>query len=243
MAERKRRRKRAPGGGRKPLAPDEAQSVKVMVRVRPALRKALQNLADKHHGGNVSREIKLALRHWVNRHEIPQLYNSALATAIAVLADRIERITGEKWTADPLTHEVVREHVERLVSHLLPPAPQPIAVPADIKKDAELLLSLLIHSMSRDGSRRFAGTVIIDDPGLVTILQDLARDLGDGRAIIETRSELVARRERDETAWANAMRAGDAAAFADYIQRFRFGRHVTQAWKRLASLEDQRRRN
>jgi hypothetical protein len=190
-----KKKKRAPGGGAKPLDPDEAQSVKVMVRVRPALRRALQVLAEKHHGGNLSREIKLALRHWVERHEIRQIHNSALATAIAVLADRIERSTGKKWIDDSVTREVVREHVERLVSHLLPPTSEPVAVPAGIREDAGLLLSLLIHSM---GSPRFMGTVIIDDPGLATILQDLDRDLGEGNVSIETRPELVARRERKE---------------------------------------------
>jgi hypothetical protein len=191
-----KKKKRAPGGGAKPLDPDEAQSVKVMVRVRPALRQALQGLAEKHRGGNLSREIKLALRHWVDRHEIRQVHNSALAAAIAVLADRIERITCKKWIDDPLTRELVREHVERLVSHLLPQAPEPVAVPAEIKEDAGLLLSLLIHSMPQAGSRRFLGTVIIDDPGLATILQDLGRKLGKGKVKIETRPELVARREQ-----------------------------------------------
>jgi hypothetical protein len=193
-----KKKKRAPGGGAKPLDRDEAQSVKVMVRVRPALRKALQSLAEKHHGGNLSREIKLALRHWVDRHEIPQVHNSALAAAIAVLADRIERLTGQKWTDDAPTREVVREHVERLVSHLLPPTSEPVAVPAGIREDAGLLLSLLIHSMPRAGSPRFLGTVIIDDPNLATLLQDLGRHLGEGKVNIETRPELVARRERKE---------------------------------------------
>jgi hypothetical protein len=192
----RKKKTRAAGGGRKALDPDDAQSVKVMVRIRPTLRNKLKGLAEKHHGGNLSREIKLALRHWIDRHEIPQIHNSALATAVAVLADRIECITGKRWTTDLLTREVVREHIERLVSHLLPPPPEPVAVPADIKEVAGLLLSLLIHSMPRPGSRRFAGAVIIDDPGLATILQDLARDLGEGHVDVRTLPDLVARRER-----------------------------------------------
>jgi hypothetical protein len=253
MAEKKTR---APGGGRKPLDPDEAQSVKVMVRITSARRKQLQDLADKHHGGNLSREIKLALKHWVNRHEIPQLYNSALGFAIAVLADRIERITGGKWAADPggkgaadpMTREIVREHVEQLVSHLLPPSPEPIAIPVDIKEDAGLLLTLFIHSISRAGSQRFAGTVIIDDPGLATILNDLAWHLGDGSAAnVETRHELVDRRKQGEkagadAAWADAVRTDTTDAFADYVQKFPSSRHVAKARARLAALEKQKGR-
>src|SRR5262249_5261511 len=114
------KRKRAPGGGRKKLGQDEAQSVKVMVRIRPALRKALQDLADEHHV-SLSREIKSALRHWVDRYEAPQLHNSALGTAVAVLADRIERITNATWLAEPATRELVRDRLQELVAHVLTP--------------------------------------------------------------------------------------------------------------------------
>ena len=82
-----KKKKRAPGGGRKPLDLDETQSVKVMARVSPALRKALQSLAEKHHC-NLSTAIKRALRHWVERHEIPQLHILPWPPQIGVLADR-----------------------------------------------------------------------------------------------------------------------------------------------------------
>jgi len=193
---------RAPGGGRKPLNPDVAQSAKVMVRIEPALRKELLSLAEKHRvkdrPKNLSREIKNALWHWVKRHEIPQLHNSALATAISLLADRIERLTGQSWMDHPLTREVVREHVERLVAHILSPLGKPVTVPQEIKEDAGILLTLLIHAIPRPGSRRLEGTVIVDDPGLAMLVNDLARHLGSEPANVETRPALVARREQRE---------------------------------------------
>jgi hypothetical protein len=200
----RRKKTRAAGGGRKALDPNEAQSVKVMVRIRPHLRDQLLDLAKKHRKEgrpNLSVEIKLALRHWVDRHELPHVHNSALATAIAVLADRIEDFGGTTWVDDPMTREVVRDRVQRLVRHVLAPLSERVTIPKEVKEHADLVLKLLKHAMPRPGyvAPRFweKGTVIIDDQGLATILQDLARDLGGGRAVnIETRPALVARRER-----------------------------------------------
>jgi hypothetical protein len=187
---------RAPGGGRKALDPEEAQSVKVMVRVRPALRKALQDLADEHHV-NLSREIKLALRHWVDRHEIPQIHNSALSTAVAVLADRIERITNATWLADPATRELVRDRVEQLVSHILTPLSERVTIPPEAKEDADLILKLLKGAMPRPGSPTFGAVgIIIDDRGLAMIMQDLARHLGEGSINVRAPDQLVARRKQ-----------------------------------------------
>ncbi len=187
------KQKRTPSGGR-PLEADVAQSTTVMVRLTPDFREQLLGLAKKHQPhrrqANLSAEIKSALKHWINRHEIPQLHNSALANAVSPLADRIERLTGQSWVDDALTRKVVREHVERLVAHILSPLDESVTVPAEIEEDAGILLTLLIHAISRPGSRRLQGTVIVDDPGLAMLTNDLAR--------VETRPELVARREQRE---------------------------------------------
>jgi hypothetical protein len=179
-----KKRTRAPGGGRKPLNLEEAQSVKVMVRVQPKLRDELTALAEKHQPyrqeANLSAEIKRALQYWVYRHQIQRVQNSALGAAVAVLADRIEEITSKSWTSDPLTRELVRDRAVKLVSHILTPLSKQVAIPAELKEDADLILSLLLGAMPRPGSARLAGTVVIDDRGLALILQDLARDLGEG---------------------------------------------------------------
>src|SRR5262249_17723537 len=164
------------------------------------LRKLLQELA-KQRGGRtpsaqtLSAEIRQALEFWVYRNAISRFHNSRLGIAIAALADGVEEITDKSWIDDALTRQVVRELVLELVSHILRPLSEPVAVPADIKEEAGLRLALLKHVT---GSPTFAGTVIIDDPGFAMILQGLNRNLGDGRANVETRPELVARRKQKQ---------------------------------------------
>jgi hypothetical protein len=241
MAEKKTR---APGGGRKALDPEEAQSVKVMVRIRPALRDQLLDLAKRHRKDgrpNLSVEIKLALRHWVDRHEIPDIHNSALATAISVLADRCETISGKSWIDDAMTRQLLRDRALNLVRHVLAPlSSKRVAIPKEVKEEADLVLKLLRRDFGT------TGTVIIDDQGLATILQDLSRHLGKGRVNVETRPELVARRKQEPEAWAQAMRVGTVEALESYLGRFgllEFGSvaqaraHVSEARERLKALK------
>src|SRR5205807_10244653 len=96
---------------------------------------------------------------------------------------------------DELRRQVVRELVLELVSHIRRPVTEHVAVPADIKEGGGLRLALVKRVT---GAPTFAGTVIIDDPGLAMILQGLDRNLGDGRANVETRPELVARRKQKQ---------------------------------------------
>src|SRR5262249_486432 len=139
-------------------------------------------------------------RHWVDRHEIQRIHNSALATAISVLADRIEGITGKEWLTDAPTRELVRERAAKLVAHILKPVSEKsetdVSIPTEVKEDADLILSLLIGAMPRPGSARLVGTVIIDDRGLASILQDLARKLGEGSVNVRAPDFLVARRKQ-----------------------------------------------
>ena len=51
-----------------------------------------------------------------------------------------------------------------------------------------------------------------------------------------------ANKEADEKAWADAEKAGTAAAFNGYIQKFGSGAHVAEARKRAAALETQGRK-
>jgi hypothetical protein len=223
MAQKRRGR---PPGNRKEREPV------IATRIPKDLLGSLARLAKKH-GRTVSGENRKAIERWVERHEISAIHTSAFAVAIAVLADRVEGLTDKKWIDDPLTRQVVREHVQELVSHVLSPLSETVATPADVKEEAGLILALLKHAMPRPGylAPRFwdRGTVIIDDRGLAAIVQDLARDLGEGRVNIETRPELVAGRAEDEKAWADAVRIGTEAAFMNYLQKFPYGRHVAKA--------------
>jgi hypothetical protein len=65
--------------------------------------------------------------------------------------------------------------------------------------------------------------------------------------VAEARQRLAAldeqaRKDADEKAWAEAEKAGTAAAFTGYVQKFGSGAHVAQARQRVAALETQGRR-
>ena len=155
----------------------------VAARIPKDLLRSLEDLAKKRTAQSLSAEVKDALEFWVERHANSRPHNSRLASAIAALADYVEEITGKSWIDDSLTRQVLREHIQELVSHTLSPLSEPEAVPADIKEDLWMVLEVLKHSMKR----KYDGTVIIDDPKLRVIAQFLGAD-------VETRPALVARR-------------------------------------------------
>src|SRR5215472_7671990 len=171
--------------------------------------------------------------------------DSALATAVSVLADRCETISGKSWVDDAMTRQLLRDRALNLVRHILAPlSSKRVAIPKEVKEEADLVLKLL----RRDFGTR--GTVIIDDQGLATILQDLSRHLEKGRVNVETRPELVARRKQEPEAWTKAMRVGTVEALENYLRRFgllEFGSvaqaraHVRETRERLAALKQQKR--
>src|SRR5262245_46266208 len=230
MAQKRRGRPPGPPGSRKEREPV------VSARIPKNVKKSLNDLAKRHgrqilSAQTVSAEVSRALKFWVKRHESSQLHNSHLAHTISVLADGIERLTGHSWIAHPLTRQMVREYVERLVARVLSPLAKPVTVPVEVKEEAGNLLALLIHAT---GSQRLAGKVIVDDPELAKLTNDLARKWGTP-ATVETRPESVAWRKRDEKAWADAVHAGTPAAFKNYLARREVKRHVREARKRLAA--------
>jgi hypothetical protein len=236
--------------GRPPGKTKERDPV-IGARIPKDLLESLEDLAKERgralSAQTLSAEVRDALQFWVNRHEISRRHNSRLGMTIAVLADHVEDITEKSWLEDPLTRQVVGEHVGELVSHILSPLSEPVAVPADVKEEAGLILAVLKHVIPRPGSRRLAGTVILDDPGFATFLQGVAREEG-VPSNVETRPVLVAQREQDDKAWADARSTGTAKAFADYLEKFTdskgrcFGRHAAKARKRLAAFEQHKGR-
>jgi hypothetical protein len=188
-----KRRGRPPGSKKKP-------EPVVSARIRDDLLRSLERLAKEHgktrSAQTVSAEVNRALQSWVRRHETRRLPNSLLAYTIGRLADDIERLTGKSWMDHPPTREVVREYVGRLIAHLLSPLAGPVTVPAEVKEDAEVQLTVLLHVIPGPGARRLEGTVIVDDPDLVMLADDLARKWGTGPANVETRPALVARRKQ-----------------------------------------------
>src|SRR5215813_7438138 len=180
--------------GRPPKDPDsrKERDPVVSARIPKNVKESLEGLAKRHgqipSAQTVSAEVGRALQSWVKLHESPQLHNSHLASTISVLADSIERLMGHSWIDHPLTLQVVREYIERLVARVLSPLTKPVPVPSEIKEDAEPFLALLIHAT---GSRRLGGTVIVDDPELAMLTNDLAQKWGTD-ANVKTHPDLVA---------------------------------------------------
>jgi hypothetical protein len=188
-------RKRAPGGGRKQLDDDDRLLV-FPFRIQKDLRKKLEVLANTR-GTDTSTQVRAALSSWLKRPERSP-YTETLTAAIAVFIRRIEEAAGTPWTDDPAIGQLVRAGVERLVAHIFPTPAKLAAVPAEVKEEADLVLTLLTAAVPRPGSPRLPGGVIIDDEDLATAVSDLARHIG-GKQFpnVRTLPELVARRNRE----------------------------------------------
>ncbi|MFL6797456.1 MAG: hypothetical protein ACJ8F3_08595 [Xanthobacteraceae bacterium] len=70
------------------------------------------------------------------------------------------------------------------------------------------------------------------------------QDFGGSAHVAQARQRVteLSRQEADEKAWADAVRAGTAAAYTRYIQDFSSGAHIAEARQRSASLEEQTRK-
>lgn len=126
------KRKRGPGGGRKPMG-NVAKSAAFTTRIEPATRRAL-NEAARADGLTVSvmaeRLLKLGLAKPAGEPR-----NRALATAITMLAENIERDTGKDWTVDDWTGKALRYAVEALLFHVAPTRDDEAAVPPAIERE------------------------------------------------------------------------------------------------------------
>ena len=93
-------RKRAPGGGRKPLEPHLKRSAPLVVRVRPEVKEGIERAAEQHKR-KFSREIQRALDYWIQRLDIPHI--AGLADDVIKIAEQVERQTGKKFNEDKAT--------------------------------------------------------------------------------------------------------------------------------------------
>jgi hypothetical protein len=71
------------------------------------------------------------------------------------------------------------------------------------------------------------------------------QNFGGGAHVAQARQRVteLSRREADDKAWTDAVRAGTAAAFTSYTQNFSSGAHVAEARERLAALDEQARKD
>jgi len=183
-------RKRAPGGGRKPLSADRARSAKVMVRLKPDLQRVLDNLA-KRNNRDLSKEIRDALYYWVYRSARPQLHVGSLTSLIEMLVTQIEEFTEKRWIDDPRTGATVSKLVGDLIRHFAPKPDQPVTIPRALSRILDGVIALA-ESMRRDLKQRKEGElpdlylhVTASGVGPVvgvqgSVLAQIMKDLGGG---------------------------------------------------------------
>jgi hypothetical protein len=125
------KRKRRPGGGRKPHGEFPGKSAAFTTRIQPATRRALDEAARMTGRRSVSAMAEYILKQGLAKPS-GEPHNSALANAIAVLAENIERDTKKSWREDPFTGMALRYAVEHLLLQYAPAPPEgaPMVPPA-----------------------------------------------------------------------------------------------------------------
>ena len=182
-------RKELARGGRRPRGEYRGNSKILTVRVRPELRIALERAAKKHHR-SLSQEMQRGLDAWVGRYNDPKLHIGALATAITLLVEGIERRTGKHWHKDVLTGEALRHGIDLLIFHFAPTRQDGMSMsiplrfeeakemPPDIRGAADLgtseagmVITLIENAPALN--KPPLGLAFTDERGLWQILRDL----------------------------------------------------------------------
>jgi hypothetical protein len=114
------KRKRAPGGGRKPQG-FSRKAAKLTMRIMPATRTDLERAAKKRRV-SLSQAAEQCLRFGLGKDRSSSRgpHIQALSEIIAPLALLIEKKTDKHWNKDVFTGEALRRGVEVLVSHFAP---------------------------------------------------------------------------------------------------------------------------
>jgi hypothetical protein len=128
-------KKRAPGAGRKPRGDFSRKTSTLTTRITAATRAALDRAAqESDHSLSQEVEHRLYLSIRRDRDLNHQRHFRALAKAIALLTQQVERATGKCWRDDSFTGEALRHAIEFLISHYAPhgaiEVPAPVAAAA-----------------------------------------------------------------------------------------------------------------
>jgi len=137
-----RKRKRRPGGGRKPIDPQGA--VIAPVRFTHDEWEAI-NRVGKKHGLKRSQIIRVAVKYWLGFTQYPEDHVALLTCLITILVKRIEERSGRKWIADPETAAAVREEIGVLIECLAPPAKEELVVSPELRNIVRDLIVITIH--------------------------------------------------------------------------------------------------
>jgi hypothetical protein len=123
-------RKRGPGGGRKPRGEFKGKTATLTTRITPTTRGALESAARKS-DRSLSQEVEYRLDQSLLKNRDRRGDILALAEAIAMLLQCVERATKAHWQDDGFTCRALQHGIEFLLSHF--GARETLAVPPGVK--------------------------------------------------------------------------------------------------------------
>jgi hypothetical protein len=113
------KRKRRPGAGRKPGGEFPGKSATFTTRIQPSTRRALEEAAKERPDGSISAAAEHILK-TVLLKQSGEPRNNAIAAAVVLLAENIERDTKKNWREDPFTGFALCYAAEHLLLHFTP---------------------------------------------------------------------------------------------------------------------------
>lgn len=133
-------RKRAPGGGMKPKGPYAGKTATLTTRITGATRAGLEKAAQES-GLSLSQVVEHRLDASLNQSVLSASgrRNQALASAVALLAARLEGMTGRSWRQDAFTGQALIAAVGSLIASFMPPVDAEPAVPQRLAVHASQL--------------------------------------------------------------------------------------------------------
>jgi hypothetical protein len=110
------KRKRAPGGGRKPRGPFKENRARLSLRVTHDIHRALVARA-KESRQSLSQAVQICLQESLSRFYHPRPDIMALIDMIARVIEDVERTTGARWIQNAYTTAAIRAAIDALLRH------------------------------------------------------------------------------------------------------------------------------
>ena len=149
----KKKKKRAPGAGRKPRGEFKGKSATLTTRITPETRAAMERAAQKS-GRSLSQEVERRLNDSVLNDRNRRSDVRALVEAIAIVTEKVEIATGKNWLQDAFTGEALRHGIEVLVRHFAPHGAR--VIPPNVEETAARVLA---EASERDRSPSRVGEI------------------------------------------------------------------------------------
>jgi hypothetical protein len=157
-------RKRAPGAGRKPRGDFKKKIATFTTRITHETRSALEHGA-RETGRSLSQHVESILRAAIHKPSDAQRRNQALARAIVLVAENLERNTGQPWNEDAFTGQALRYATETLLFRFGPTPTDSLVVPPAVEA--------LANTMPPDFAQRYRTPAEVGHLAALGIINEL----------------------------------------------------------------------